>query len=180
MPRTKAVKAVPNITEYSPNGAKPKVFDISQRFARDSVQVVIYDPAEPGEKIDLGLRIGIKSVYSPEARAAARAARAQIVLDKDGNIVSSETDNSNAVFEQTIGATVYWFHADLEKPQRPDGTWEREEGFEDVLLIDGERLPCTPENVRTLYTDPKTAWIQQPVQLGYLTVAGFFAKPKTA
>lgn len=180
MPRTKAVKEV---TAYSPNGSngtKPKVFDLSQRFARAAVEVVIYDPAEPGEKVDTGIRIGIKSAYSKEARDAATAARSKIVLDDNGNVVSTPAENLDSIAEQTIGATVYWFHADLSKPRRPDGTWEREEGFEDVLLVGSERIPCTPDTVRKLYTDERSAWIARPVQLAFVNVAGFFGPPKTA
>lgn len=173
MPRTAVLK------KESANGTKPKVFDLSQRFVRDVVEVVIYDPAEPGEKIDTGLRIGLRSVYSKEARAAAQSARSQIVLDEKGEVISSPAENVDAILEQTIGATAYWFHADLSKPQRPDGTWAREEGYEDVFFIDGEKIPCTPETVRALYTDDKTRWIARPLQLAFLNIAGFFGKPKT-
>jgi hypothetical protein len=148
------------------NGTKPKVFDISQRFARDTVEVPIYDPVDLSEKIDTGIRIGIKSVYSKEARNAALAARAKIELDKDGKVISSEADTTDAILEQTIGATVYWKADDDE--------------YSEHLLISGEKIPCNPGTVRQLYTDPQTAWIQRQVQAAYLDLAGFFGPPKTA
>lgn len=164
--------------KQSPNGTRRPVFSIASRFARDAIEVKIEDPVDD---TDTGIRIAIRSVYSKEARDAGRAARAQIVMDAKGNIVSSPAENLDSIVAQTIGATAYWFHADLSKPQRPDGTWEREEGFEDVLLLDaGETIPCTPENVRKLYTEPRTVWIQRQVQAAYLDLAGFFDPPKTA
>lgn len=156
-----------------------KAFDLSTRYARDTVEVTIYDPSEPAAKIDTGIRIGIKSMYSREVRAAAQAARAKIQI-VDDKVVSSESELDEAFLEQTIGATAYWFHADLSQPQRADGSWVRDPEFADVLLIEGARVPCTPETVRTLYTAPRTAWIQRKVQADYLNLAGFFETPKTA
>jgi hypothetical protein len=161
MPRTTALPK-----PAAPNGTKPKAFDLSQRFVRDVVEVPIMDPVDVTAKIDTGIRIAIRSVYSKEAKAAAAAARSQIIVDDNGKVVSTPNETIDALLEQTIGATAYWKADDDE--------------YADSLLIDGEKVPCTPETVRKLYTDPQTAWIQRQVQTAYLNLAGFFVKPKTS
>ena len=149
----------------SENGTKPHVFDLASRYAKDTVEVTIYDPVDLSAKLDTGIRIGIKSIYSKEARTAAQAARAKIQI-VDDKVVSSEAELDEAFLEQTIGATVYWKADDDE--------------YSDSLLIGGEKVPCTPDTVRQLYTNPQTAWIQRQVQAAYLNLAGFFEPPKTA
>lgn len=161
-------------------------FDLGRRRAHKTSEVVLFDPLT---RKDTGIRIGISSVYSKEARDAARAAAERQAIanrakgrpaDADDDAEEDEEDaevQSNIV-EQTIGVTKYWFHADTDQPQRPDGTWVPLEGFEDVLLIDGKRLSCTPDNVRKLYTDPELNWIQRRVQDWYLEIQNFFFESK--
>lgn len=156
---------MPARLKKSENGTKPRPFDLASRYAKDTVEVTIYDPVDVTAKIDTGIRIGIKSIYSKEARSAAQAARAKIQI-VDDKVVSSEAELDEAFLEQTIGATAYWKADDDE--------------YRDALLIEGESYPCTPENVRALYTNPQTAWIQRQVQAAYLNLAGFFETPKTA
>lgn len=150
------------------NGTKPAAFDLSSRYAKDTIEVTIYDPVDLTAKIDTGIRIGIRSIYSREARKAAQAARAKIQI-VDDKIVSSEAELDEAFLEQTIGATAYW---------RNEG--ETDPLFQSALNIEGAPLECTPENVRALYTDSKTNWIQRQAQAAYLNLAGFFETPKTA
>jgi len=157
----------PGILNGKGNGRRT-AFDLSTRYAKDTVEVTIYDPFDLTAKIDTGIRIGIKSIYSREARAAAQAAHAKIQI-VDDKIVSSEAELDEAFLEQTIGATAYW---------RNEG--ETDPLFQNALNIEGAPLECTPENVRALYTDPKTNWIQRQAQAAYLNLAGFFETPKTA
>jgi hypothetical protein len=146
--------------------------------------VILFDPLT---RKDTGIRIGINSVYSNEARKAARdAAERQAIANRakgvPDDVATDDEDESpevqSNIVEQTIGVTRYWFHADLTKPQREDGTWIPEAGFEDVILIDGNRIACTPENVRKLYTDPELNWIQRRVQDWYLEIRNFFFESK--
>jgi hypothetical protein len=161
MTRTATVKKSPNGTTVTRRPA----FDLASRYVKDTVEMVLYDPVDLSAKIDTGIRIGIRSVYSREARAAAQAVRAKIKL-VDDKVISTDTEVDELFFEQTIGATAYWKADDDE--------------YHDTLLIEGEKLACTPENVRALYTNPATAWIQRQVQAVYLNIAGFFEPPKTA
>lgn len=172
------------------NGDGPKrlaePFDLGRRRAQKTSEVVVLDPMT-GE--DSGIRIGIMSVYSNEAREAARAAaERQAIAVKSGAVADEDDEDDDGlspevqsnIVEQTIGVTRYWFLADLSQPRRADGTWARRAGFEDVIVIDGERIPCNPDTVRALYTDSEFTWIQRRVQDWYLAIRNFFVESKTA
>ena len=160
------------------------VFDLGQRRARGTVDVPIYDPQDLMRLIDTGIRIRLASVWSKEAQDAAKKAAEGTdirIEERDGvrQVIASEALIDLNVLEQTIGATVYWYHADLTKPRNDDGTWTPEEGFDGVLLIDGEKIPCTPDAVRELYTNPETRWMQKQVEPWYLNISNFFGGPKS-
>jgi hypothetical protein len=168
----------------APTASTPKVFDVGQRRARGTVDVPIYDPEDLTRLVDTGIRIRIASVWSKEAiDAATKAAEGKDIRIEETNgerrVIASEDLIDANVFEQTIGATVYWYHTEPNSPKRPDGTWAPEEGFDGVMLIDGEKVPCTPDAVRELYTNPETRWMQKQVEPWYLNVSNFFGGPKS-
>lgn len=127
-------------------------FDLASRFAAPTAVVSVYDPADPAAKLDTGLRVEISSVYSDESRAAVAA-----MQDTEG------ADWNTALFEQTVAITRRW--------------WD-ENGPADAMVIDGEEVAATPENVRRVFTDPRTAWLQKQVQAAYLDLSRFFPKPR--
>jgi hypothetical protein len=139
-------------------------FDLASRYAADSVDVVIYDPAALGEKVDTGMRVRIKSLYSKEARDAALGARSQLKL-VDGEVDASDADFEKNLFEQTVAITESW--------------WIEGEST-DAIYVAGEWIACTPETVREVYSDPRTAWVQKQVQAAYLDVARFFGASKAS
>lgn len=137
-----------------PHIAPKTPFDLASRFAAPTAVVEVYDPADLGAKRDTGIRVEISSVYSDEARAA--AASLQNVEGADWNA---------ALFEQSVAITRRW--------------WD-ENGPADAIVIDGEDVAATPENVRRVFTDPRTAWLQKQVQAAYLDLSRFFPKPKAS
>lgn len=152
MPRTRQPKLIP--------AAAPKrAFALSSRYAAETAIVTITDPAAIGQALDTGLRIEIKSLYSPEARDAIMKANAELAADADRSNLAID------FFEQTVAITVRWWH---------------EDGPSDGLLEtpDGAPTPCTPENVRRIYGAPETAWLQKQVQAAYLDLGRFFPTPK--
>lgn len=138
-------------------------FDLSTRYAADRVTISILDPADITTKTDTGLRVEICSLYSKEARDAAIGARTKLKL-VDGKIDAADADFEMNLFEQTVAVVTRW--------------WD-ENGAPDALLVDGVELPCTPENIRRLFSDPRTAWLQKQVQAAYLDLSRFFATPKS-
>lgn len=142
-------------TQPSPTSAK--VFDLASRYAADTVEVAIVDPADLAAKLDTGARITIRSLYSKEARDAALAARNTLKL-VDGTVDATDADFEQHLFEQTVAVTVGW------------------SGF----VVDGETIPCTPATVRALYSDPRTAWVQKQVQAAYLDIGRFFGTRKAS
>lgn len=146
-----------------PAPAAPAPFDLASRYAADRVTVPIFDPADIAAKRDTGLRVEICSLYSKEARDAAIGARTKLKL-VDGKIDAADADFEQNLFEQTVAVVTRW--------------WD-ENGDPAALLVDGEMLPCTPKNVRRLFSDPRTAWLQKQVQAAYLDLSRFFATPKS-
>lgn len=146
--RTKAYRTSP--TSTSTNGTHG--FNVATRYAAETAVVSLMDPAVlPGQPpVDLGGRITIQSLYSDAARDAIRKAQASITI-VDGKVEMTDEAAVSSLLEQTIAATVSW---NLER--------------------DGTPIPCTPEEIRTLYTDPRTAWIQTQVRTAYLDLARFF------
>ena len=132
-------------------------FDLTTRYAADSVEVPIMDPADLSAKIDTGARIVIRSLYSKEARAAAVGARARLKL-VDGKVDATDADFEANLFEQTIAVTVGW------------------SGIEEH----GVALLFSPEVCRRIYEDPRTQWVQKQVQAAYLDIGRFFPTSKAS
>lgn len=141
-------------------------FALASRYAAETTILTIYDPAETMSLIDTGLRIEIKSVYSPEAREAILRANAALKI-VDGKVDASTVDWAVNLFEQTVAITVRW--------------WD-EHGPKDGILEspDAAPTPCTEAHVRRIYADPRTGWLQKQVQAAYLDIGRFFPKPKTS
>lgn len=144
--------------------AKPPRFDLAHYYAAETVDVVIYSPASIAEKVDTGMRVRIRSLYSKEARTAALNAKTQLKL-VGGEVDASDADFEANLFEQTIAITDAWW-VEGESP--------------DTIYVAGEWVPCTPDTVRALYTDPRTQWVQKQVQAAYLDVARFFGASKAS
>jgi hypothetical protein len=132
---------------------KSKGFDITTRYAKDSLSVPIMDPTNIS--VDTGARIIIRSLYSEEARTVQQNNASKIAI-KDGKVQNASAFNSS-IFEQTIAVTIGWENI--------------EEGDKEI--------PFTADNVRRLYTDPRTAWVQKQVEAAYLNISGFFEKPRS-
>ena len=127
-------------------------FDLSTRYAADTIEVVIHDPLD---KSDTGARITIHSPRSSAARLA--RSRGTPLRFADGKTEATEEEIHANLLEQTIGVTADWA------------------GF----TVGAEPLLFTPENVRALYTDPRTEWIQVEVLEAYLDASRFFGTPRT-
>jgi hypothetical protein len=136
----------------------PKAFDLASRYQAETVTVHILDPVD--NTVDTGMRVEIASLYSPEAHEA--ALRPALVLE--GNTVQPVAARDRWL-EQTIAVTKRWWQVDVS---------------DDAIMVGGTLLPCTPENVRALYTDLRTRWFQKQVQAKYLTVEDFFGGPEAA
>jgi hypothetical protein len=145
--------------------AKPKPFDLADRYAAPTADVVIVDPADLTAKIDTGLRIRIRSMYSDEAKQAATSERAKLKL-VNGKVDASDAQWEVNLFEQTVAIV--------------DGWWDENGDVADCIVVAGVATPCTADTVRAVFTDPRTAWLQKQVQGAYLDIGRFFPKPKTA
>lgn len=144
-----------------PPAAKAKPFDLATRFAADTAVVTIHDPADLSAQRDTGLRVEISSLYSDAARQAAQAAVAKLPDGAD----AAQVDFTESLFEQVVAVTKRW--------------WDTH-GAPDALLIAGELVPCTPEHVRRVYRDPRTAWLYTQVRTAYLDLGRFFPTPKAS
>lgn len=159
MTTTKARKASPVPTAaHSSHGngnGQPPVFDLSSRYMAETVDIDIVDPVDG--KSPTGLVWTIGSQFSKEARAAAMTAQ-RIRITPNGEVEAESLGGLNdTILDQLVAVTAGWQN----------------------LTVNGEPLPCTPENARALLTDPRTAWIRPQVQAAYLSLSRFFdsAKP---
>lgn len=145
----------------------PVVTDLADLFARETAVIEIFDPRVLGKvKRDTGLRVEVSSIYSRTAKDAAAIHTSKLTLLEDGAVDENDPALPDSVLEQVIACTRRWWA----EPDSPDG-----------LIIAGETVPCTPEEVRRIYTDPRTEWFYHQVRDGYLRVANFFGgPPKTA
>src|ERR1019366_5271013 len=140
-------------------------FNFADRYAADAIEFELVDPASL-TPVGVGVFFTISSVYSDEAKEAALAERATHVKEDatvDVDAVNASWDKN--LFEQTVAVLKTW-------RSEPD------DGHPGTVRIDDEYLPCTPVNVRRLFTDSKTVWAQKQTQGKYLAVADFFGKPK--
>jgi hypothetical protein len=149
------------MSSKKPKQEPRKAFDLASRYRRDTIVVEIPDPVDGH---DTGLRIEIGSMQSPEAQAAREAVRATLTI-VDNEVTVSESDADRSLLEQTIAVTKRWWA----EPDSPDG-----------IVIDGVVVPCTPDTVRSVYTDPRTSWVQTFVLSRYLDVSRFFGASKAA
>lgn len=131
--------------------SKSKGFDISTRYAQESVAVPIMDPTDLS--VDTGARIVIRSLYSEEAQASQQEHSGKIII-VDGKVDTKTLDFAASLFEQTLAVTVGWEH----------------------IEIDGKPLVFSKDAARKLYTDPRTAWVQKQIQAAYLDIGRFFEK----
>lgn len=131
-----------------------KVFDLASRFMAPTIEVKIMDTLVDRTQ-DTGVRITLKSPQSVEARDAARTFRAALALE-GGDMTAQQIDD--LFLEQLVACTCGWA------------------GF----TFEGADLPCTAENVRTLYGNPACGWIYQQVMTAFLDTARFFDAKKTS
>lgn len=126
----------------------PGVFDLSTRYMAETIDIPILDP-----KTDelTGMRWTIASQFSKEAREAA-VANATLALNAKGEVEATTDEARDGLLEQVIAATRGW------------------SGF----VVAGEPLTFSPENVRAILTDVRTAWIRSQVMAGYLSLSRFF------
>jgi hypothetical protein len=98
---------------------------------------------------DTGVRVRIRSPHSKETRAAAsafRAAAAKGPSENPAENVKTEVERlSQFSLEQIVAATIGWTG----------------------LVSEGKPVLCTPENVRALYTDERTQWIRDQVEVAF-------------
>jgi hypothetical protein len=138
-----------------------KAFDLSSRYRRDTAVVNILDPVD---RTDTGMRIEIGSPQSAEAQAAREQFRSTLTIVGDDVQVSAE-DAQASLLAQLVAVTKRWWA----EPDSPDG-----------LVIGGEIVACTPDAIRSLYSDPRTSWIYDDVLGGYLNAGSFFGASKAA
>ena len=150
-------------TNGTTNGVPATTIDLADLFASETAVIEITDPRDVGKvKRDTGMRVEVSSVFTPEAKAAAVAHRDKLTL-VDGKVDTHDPAFIENLLEQVIAVTRRWWA----EPDSPDG-----------LLIAGETVPCAPEHVRRLYTDPRTEWFYHQVRDGYLEIARFFGVPR--
>lgn len=146
--------------------------DLSELALVDRVEVVIVDPRRPSAKVDTGLRVYIRSLYSNEVRAAIEKARARKRATLGDGVVEVPVDQmEDAILEQIISATIGWSSG----PSHPNALLMRKaaEGRP------AELWEWSPENVRKLYMDVRYTWIARQVEQAYLDLDRFFMPPST-
>jgi hypothetical protein len=139
--------------------APPKAFDLCTRFRKETAIVTILDPVDG---TDTGMRVEIGSPQSSDAQAIRETFKGS--LSVTGETVTMDADVAGqSAKEQVIAVTRRWWA----EPDSPDG-----------LVIDGHVVACTPDAVRSLYTDPRTSWVYDQVLTAYVGVEGFFGASK--
>ena len=130
-----------------------QAFDLSSRYMAETLDVPIMDTlVDPTQ--ETGMVWTITSQFSKQARNAALAAT-KVRLDTKGNVVADAVaDFDDSLIEQLVAVTLSWRG----------------------VTVNGEPLACTPENVRALLTDERTAWMRPQVQAAYLSLSRFFTK----
>jgi hypothetical protein len=154
MSRTKGTTALkdPSIAGHASGNGNGKVFDLASRYMAEEIDIPILDPIDSSPT---GMVWTITSQFSKEARGASIKA-ATLRLNAKGEIEEdSKTAVSDTLLEQLIAVTRRW-----------------------NAVANGESVPCTPENVRTVLTDDRTAWIRPQVQSAYLSLSRFFGNAK--
>lgn len=169
MPRTKSLRSVRKIPDPSTNGANgahpEESEDLADLFESTTRELQIPDPrvvsATPAYS---KFRIEISSLRSERARDAARAHREMLTL-RDGRIDEADPALEDFLREQVIACTTRWWQTDR---------------TEDGLVLFGQVLDCTEENVRQVYQTQELAWLYRYVHANVFNTADFFGKrPKT-
>lgn len=139
------------------------VQDLAELFENERATVILWDPRDiyVKEKRDTGFRIEIAPLWSDEAREVAEANKDRVKFI-DGVPDLTDQGLQDSLFEQIVTVTKRWWKVG----ESPDG-----------IVLHGEFLACTPENVRKVYTHPKLRWIYAHVQAAYLDRARFFGVP---
>ena len=130
-------------------------FDISSRYMAETVDVEIMDPEDA--TVHTGMVWTIGSQHSKEAKQAMFSAT-KLTLNKKGEVEASAGVFDDTLLEQLVAVSRGWTGAN----------------------VNGEPLPHTPENVRSLLTDPRTAWMRPQVQNAFLSLSGFFSHAKAS
>ena len=126
-------------------------FDINTRLMNETAVIQLVDPLNADCLLDA--HITIAAPNSPEARAADEAFPFKFTTDGKPDMTPAEFEAVST--EHAIAVTKAWD------------------------LLDGTApLPCTPETVRRVYTNPQTRWIGGQVRSKQLSLAGFFTTPK--
>lgn len=150
------------LTLASPNGSADEPMDLAELFASETATLKITDPRYLGrDKRLTSFRLEISSIFSEEARAAAKAHADKVKL-VDGRVDPNDPGLRDVVFEEVIAATRRWWQEGVTT---------------DGITILGELVPCTPETVRRVFTDPRTAWMYPQARDFYLSLANFFGVP---
>jgi len=134
------------------NGSAARApFDLTSRYMAETLTIDITDPADAA--LFTGMTWTIGSQFSKEARAAVLSAT-KLRLNAKGEIeADSALALADTILDQLVAVTMSW------------------SGF----VVAGVPLDCTPNNVRALLTDARTAWLRPQVQAGYLSLSRFFA-----
>lgn len=163
MGKSKKLDPIPKADAANPSPGD----DLADLFENETATVTIYDPRDKYvvEKRDTGFRVEIGALWSPEAQEIARENRGRLKL-VDGNPDPEDPALNDTIFEQVIAVTKRWWKVG-----------KTEEG----IIVDGELLACTPENVRKVYTHPRLGWLYDDVRAAYLDRSRFFGqRSKTA
>lgn len=145
---------------------KPSVDDLTELFENETTVVTIYDSRDRFAKVrrDTGLRVEIGPFWSEDAQEIALERRDGIRKRPDGSVDTDDPAFDESVFEQIVRVTKRWW----KEPDSPEG-----------IRLNGELLPCTPENVRMIYAHPKLRSVYAQVRAAYLETERFFgAAPK--
>lgn len=163
MPRTKPVRSRPRMQPVPKTPEQTE--DLAQLFESKTRVLEIPDPRVIARKpVASKFRIEISSLRSERAREAVVRHREMLTL-RDGAIDENDPALDDFLREQVVACTTRWWQTDRS---------------EDGLLLNGEVLACTPENVRTVYQTPELAWLYRYVHENVFNTADFFGKrPKT-
>ena len=121
-------------------------FDIASVHAVDTVKV---DLEHPGTRKPLGASIIVAGFAHPKTLEAKRLGLDRLAREVESMGRRKKKDDNDAgqrLEEASLEALIL-----------------RTVAFEGIEE-QGEPIPCTPENVRKLYTDPLTRWIADQVQ----------------
>lgn len=129
-------------------------FNLATRYAADRIR---FDVKDPVTEQPTGMFIELASRYSKQARAAQHMIANAQIARKEGDQITAERIDAQ-LLDLMVACTLVWG------------------GFD----IDGETPLCVAENVRAIYSDPRTAWIREQAQEKYMDVSSFFSDAKAS